>query len=182
MVDLRANPESPEGRVVLTATRAADDRIIEQRPVVFSGRSAREAFHFFEPGAYRFSLDGDNGIRSSPLETTVRLTWSYSYLLSLVGALIGSLLVVSKHKGHKPTRIVTGMATGLLLTFTSFYGRSMGSWVPVPSFGSEPAINALLTGLLGGLIGHAVLSSLFLGWANLLISRTQSEGEAARGK
>ena len=107
-----------------------------------------------------------------PVLTETRVDLSHHYLISAIAALVGAILAVS-HASFtilsRFMRILTGMASGLLLTFASFYGQQLSSWMPFPSFGSEPVINAMLTGLIGGLIGPQILTDLLLTWSKRLL-------------
>jgi hypothetical protein len=89
------------------------------------------------------------------------VAWNANYLLSLLGALIGSLLCieVTKESGRRVSlgRVPAGMAVGVLLTALSFYGTSLGGWVPIPSFGDSHVVNALMTGVCGGWFGPSIL-------------------------
>lgn len=155
--------------------------LLEQRTVKFSAGKAVERFHLFRPGLYRFRM---TDIPFHPALAETRIGLSHNYFISAICALVGALLAVSRASSSSPTRIIrvlTGVATGLLLTFGSLYGRQLASWIPFPSFGGEPVVNAMLTGLLGGLVGPYMLSDLLLAWANLLFANRKAAREAGGG-
>jgi hypothetical protein len=69
-------------------------------------------------------------------------------------------------------------------TFSSLYGREVAEWFPFPSFGEEPIINALITGLIGGLLGPYFLPEILMAWALMFAiainrSRAQTGGAGA---
>ena len=142
---------------------------IEEREVKFSASKATARFHLFERGLYRFKML-DAPFYPALSETHVGL--SNTYPISAIAALTGALLAVSRAAATIWTwliRIPAGVAAGLLLTFCSFYGQQVSGWLPIPSFGGEPVVNAMLTGLLGGLLGPRTMSGLLLAWAQRLL-------------
>lgn len=145
------------------------EHLIEDRQVKFSAGKAVERFHLFERGLYHFKML-DVPFYPALSETYVDL--SNTYLISAVAALVGALLAVSRTVATIWTwliRLPAGVAAGLLLTFCSFYGQQVSSWLPIPSFGSEPVVNAMLTGLLGGLMGPHTMTDVLLAWARRLL-------------
>ncbi len=145
------------------------EQLIEERTLQFLSGQTREQFHLLERGLYRFRM---LDVPFYPVLTETRVDLSHHYLISAIAALVGAILAVS-HASFtilsRFMRILTGMASGLLLTFASFYGQQLSSWMPFPSFGSEPVINAMLTGLIGGLIGPQMLTDLLLTWSKRLL-------------
>jgi ABC-type branched-subunit amino acid transport system substrate-binding protein len=154
---------------------------VEQRAVQFSAGQAVEKFHLLMPGLYRFKM---TDLPYYPALTETRIGLSKNYLISAISALVGALLAVSRASptgSARFVRILTGIATGLLLTFGSLYGQELASWIPFPSFGDEPVVNAMLTGLIGGLLGPYMIANLLLAWANRLLgSRKLGQGMNAK--
>ncbi len=151
--------------------------LVTQRAVKFSAGQAVEKFHLLTPGLYRFKM---TDLPFYPALTETRVGFSKNYLISAIAALVGALLAVS-HASQAGSarfmRVLTGIATGLLLTFGSLYGQQLSSWIPFPSFGDEPVINAMLTGLIGGLVGPYMVANLLLAWAGRLLgSRKLGQG------
>lgn len=150
------------------------EHLIEDRLVRFSAGKAVEQFHLLQRGAYHFKML-DVPFYPALAETRVDIT--NNYFISAISALIGALLAVSRTSSAVLTwffRVLTGVATGLLLTFGSFYGQQLSGWIPVPSFGNEPIVNAMLTGLIGGLIGPNMLADLLSTWAKRLLTPNKS--------
>lgn len=143
--------------------------LIEERPVTFSAGQAIERFHLLPRGLYHFKmLDAP----FAPARTETRVDLSNHYFISGIAATIGAMLAVSRAPFTVLSwliRVVTGILTGLLLTFCSFYGQQLSGWIPIPSFGTEPIVNAMLTGLIGGLIGPHLLADLLVGWSRRLV-------------
>ncbi|OQW41876.1 MAG: hypothetical protein A4S08_12000 [Proteobacteria bacterium SG_bin4] len=141
------------------------EHLIEERLVKFSAGLATERFHLLQRGAYHFKiLDAP----FYPTLTETRIVLTNHYLISAIAALVGAILAISHTVSSLLTRIIrvmTGIATCLLLTFGSFYGQQFSGWLPFPSFGSEPVVNAMLTGLLGGLAGPHLLANTLSSWA-----------------
>lgn len=143
--------------------------LIEERPVTFSAGQAIERFHLLPRGLYHFKmLDAP----FAPARTETRVNLSNHYFISGIAATVGAMLAVSRAPFTVLSwliRVVTGILTGLLLTFCSFYGQQLSGWIPIPSFGTEPIVNAMLTGLIGGLIGPHLLADLLVGWSRRLV-------------
>lgn len=143
--------------------------LIEERPVTFSAGQAIERFHLLPRGLYHFKmLDAP----FAPARTETRVDLSNHYFISGIAATVGAMLAVSRAPFTVLSwliRVVTGILTGLLLTFCSFYGQQLSGWIPIPSFGTEPIVNAMLTGLIGGLIGPHLLADLLVGWSRRLV-------------
>lgn len=145
------------------------EHLVEERGVKFSAGKAAERFHLFQRDLYRFKI---LDVPFHPALAETRVDWSNTYLISAIAALTGALLAIS----HASTtiwtwiiRVPAGVAAGLLLTFCSFYGQQMSGWLPIPSFGSEPVVNAMLTGLIGGLMGPHAMTDLLQAWAKRLL-------------
>lgn len=149
--------------------------LIEERPVTFSAGQAIERFHLLPRGLYHFKmLDAP----FAPARTETRVDLSNHYFISGIAATIGAMLAVSRAPFTVLSwliRVVTGILTGLLLTFCSFYGQQLSGWIPIPSFGTEPIVNAMLTGLIGGLIGPHLLADLLVGWSRRLVLPSKAE-------
>ena len=145
------------------------EHLIEDRQVKFSAGKATERFHLFERGLYHFKM---LDVPFYPALTETHVDLSNTYLISAIAALVGALLAVSRTVATIWTwliRLPAGVAAGLLLTFCSFYGQQVSGWLPIPSFGSEPVVNAMLTGLLGGLMGPHTMTDVLLAWARRLL-------------
>lgn len=145
------------------------EHLIEDRIVKFSAGKAVERFHLFERGLYHFKM---LDVPYYPALSETHVDLSNTYLISACAALVGALLAVSRAAATIWTwliRLPAGVAAGLLLTFCSFYGQQVSGWLPIPSFGSEPVVNAMLTGLLGGLLGPHTMTDLLLAWASRLL-------------
>ena len=150
------------------------EHLVEDRWVKFSAGQAIERFHLFERGLYHFKML-DTPFYPALAETRVDL--SNNYLISAVSALVGAVLAVSRASSGVLAwimRVLAGMAAGLLLTFGSLYGQQLSGWIPFPSFGHEPVVNAMLTGLIGGLVGPRMMADLLLTWARRLLMPSQS--------
>ncbi|MGV8712201.1 MAG: hypothetical protein ACWA6R_06590, partial [Nitrosomonas sp.] len=149
--------------------------LIEERPVTFSAGQAIERFHLLPRGLYHFKmLDAP----FAPARTETRVDLSNHYFISGIAATVGAMLAVSCAPFTVLSwliRVVTGILTGLLLTFCSFYGQQLSGWIPIPSFGTEPIVNAMLTGLIGGLIGPHLLADLLVGWSRRLVLPSKAE-------
>lgn len=149
--------------------------LIEERPVTFSAGQAIERFHLLPRGLYHFKmLDAP----FAPARTETRVDLSNHYFISGIAATVGAMLAVSRAPFTVLSwliRVVTGILTGLLLTFCSFYGQQLSGWIPIPSFGTEPIVNAMLTGLIGGLIGPHLLADLLVGWSRRLVLPSKAE-------
>ncbi|MEQ1816271.1 MAG: ABC transporter substrate-binding protein [Nitrosomonas sp.] len=143
--------------------------LIEDRWIKFSASQATERFHLLPRGLYYFKiLDAP----FYPALTETRVDLSNHYFISAVAASVGAILAVSRAPFTILSwiiRVLTGIMTGLLLTFCSFYGQQLSGWIPIPSFGTEPIINAMLTGLIGGLIGPHIMADLLVGWSKRLL-------------
>ncbi len=148
--------------------------LVEDRVVKFSAGQAVERFHLFQRGLYHFKM---LDVPFYPAFAETRVDLSNNYLISAISAFIGAVLAVS-HAPSTPLtwiiRVLTGVITGLLLTFSSFYGQQLSGWIPFPSFGNEPVVNAMLTGLIGGLVGPHMIADLLLAWARRLLIPSKS--------
>jgi len=150
------------------------EHLVEDRVVKFSAGKAVERFHLFQRGLYHFKM---LDVPFYPALAETRVDLSNHYLISAISALVGAVLVVSRAPSTGLAWIIhvlTGVATGLLLTFGSFYGQQLSGWIPVPSFGNEPVVNAMLTGLIGGLVGPHMMVDLLLAWARRLLAPSKS--------
>lgn len=148
--------------------------LIEDRLIKFSAGMATERFHLLQRGIYHFKVL-DAPFYPALAETRIALT--NHYLISAFAALIGAILAVSHTASSfftRITRVMAGIATGLLLTFGSFYGQQISGWLPFPSFGSEPVVNAMLTGLIGGLAGPHLIATMLSTWAKRWLMPHQS--------
>ncbi|MXS78924.1 amino acid ABC transporter substrate-binding protein [Nitrosomonas sp. JL21] len=149
--------------------------LIEDRWVTFSAGQAIERFHLLPRGLYNFKvLDAP----FAPARTQTRVDLSNHYFISAIAAAVGAILAVSRAPFTVLSwmiRVLTGIMTGLLLTFCSFYGQQLSGWIPIPSFGTEPIVNAMLTGLIGGLIGPHLLADLLVGWSRRLVLPSKTE-------
>ncbi len=136
--------------------------LIEDRMVQFSAGQALERFNLFKRGRYQFRM---MDTPYYPILTETRLEHSLTYLISAFAALVGAILAISRQPvtlANSFVRIGLGVVTGLLLTFLSFYGQQLSSWIPLPTFGNEPIVNALVTGLIGGFFGPHFLANLLV--------------------
>jgi hypothetical protein len=138
---------------------------IRTREVDFSANLASQDFHVFRTGTFRISVEGNGGASASAL-TDLWLDWTYliSVVTAALGALVGAIregLTIRVTLG----RILLGTFAGFALTFSALYGADVAGWFPFPSFGDEPYVNAVVTGLIGGLVGPYVLAEAFLSWA-----------------
>lgn len=150
-----------------------EEHLIEERIVTFSAGRAMERFHLFQRGLYHIKM---LDVPFYPVLTETRVDLSGNYLISAISAVVGAVLAVSRASTTGMAwiiRVLAGVATGLLLTFASFYGQQLSGWIPFPSFGSEPVVNAMLTGLIGGLIGPYMMADLLLAWASRLLARSK---------
>lgn len=89
----------------------------------FTAGSAFEQFYLFRFGLYRFKI---MDVPYYPTLAETRISLSHNYLISALSALIGALLMMSHSSSTglaRIMRVLTGVATGLLLTFGSFYGQ-----------------------------------------------------------
>lgn len=150
------------------------EHLIEDRIVKFSAGQAIERFHLFQRGLYHFRM---LDVPFYPTLAETRIDLSDNYLISAISALVGAVLAVSRTPSTVLAwivRILTGVATGLLLTFASLYGQQLSDWIPFPSFGNEPVVNSILTGLIGGLVGPYMMTDLLLAWARRLLTPGRS--------
>lgn len=149
-------------------------RLVEYRMVKFSAGQAVERFHLLDRGLYHFKM---LDVPFYPAFAESRVDLSNTYLISAIAAFVGAVLAVSQAPSTLLTwiiRVLTGVVTGLLLTFCSFYGQQLSSWIPIPSFGNEPVVNAMLTGLIGGLLGPHMIADFLLAWARRLFPSKSS--------
>ncbi|MBS0299499.1 MAG: hypothetical protein JSR32_06150 [Proteobacteria bacterium] len=145
------------------------EHLVEDRSVKFSAGKAVERLHLLQRGLYHFKM---LDVTFYPALTEIYVNLSNTYLISALAAFVGALLAVSRTAATVWTwliRVPAGVAAGLLLTFCSFYGQQVSGWLPIPSFGSEPVVNAMLIGLLGGLMGPHMMTDLLLAWARRLL-------------
>jgi hypothetical protein len=148
--------------------------LVEDRQVKFSAGQAIERFHLFQRGLYHFKMAD---VPFYPAFAETRVSLFSHYLISAISAFVGAVLAVSRTSSTTfawLVRVLTGVVTGLLITFSSFYGQQLSGWLPIPSFGNEPVINAMLTGLIGGLVGPHMIADLLLTWARRLLIPNKS--------
>ncbi|HXJ33785.1 MAG TPA: ABC transporter substrate-binding protein [Candidatus Eisenbacteria bacterium] len=114
-------------------------------------------FYPWWPGRFRFDTD----VRFAPPRPETEVWWSGYYLLSFLGALIGTFLFVSvtRERGGRvsPRRIVEGLVCALLLTALSFYRSVLPILSTLPLLGDSPGSSAFMTGLVGGWFGPSVV-------------------------
>lgn len=149
--------------------------LIEDRIVQFSAGQAAERFNLFKRGRYQFRM---LDTPFYPILTETHIESSMTYLISAIAALIGAILVISRQAftlTDSMIRVFFGIFTGLLLTFLSFYGQQLSSWIPLPSFGNEPIINAMVTGLIGGYLGPHFLVNLAHAWVRRFLITGKSK-------
>jgi ABC-type branched-subunit amino acid transport system substrate-binding protein len=158
-------------RVMLTRMDAGRANVIRTKEVVFSANEAIVDFHVFRTGTYRLSVQG---VAYTPSPSQTRMILAPTYAVSLITALLGAVVVVLR--GGSPLRtklirVLLGMFAGFALTFSALYGAKVAGWFPFPKFGDEPYVNAIVTGLIGGLVGPYALAEVFLSWALTLAPR-----------
>jgi hypothetical protein len=165
-------------RIVLSRVEDGMPVQIRTQEIQFSGGEAETIFHVFVPGQYRVTVDG---VQSSPVNAETQIVLSNAYILSAIAALFGAWIMISRERASirkRINRIALGVFAGFVLTFSSLYGNEIAGWFPFPSFGDEPTINALLTGLVGGLVGPYVLAEAIVNW--ILILSVQLDGKRER--
>lgn len=156
-------------RVRLERLHSGVWNFVRAHEVDFTAGTADLDFHVFRTGTYRVSVDG-----ASPAFAETQIILSPTYILSTIAALIGAWIIVSRDRSQltgRINRLALGVFAGFVLTFSSLYGNEIAGWFPFPSFGDEPNINALITGLIGGLLGPYVLAEAFVNWAMILSVR-----------
>jgi Periplasmic binding protein len=166
-------------RVSLSRVVDGHSEIIRSRDVVFSANRAAVDFHVFRTGLYRVSIEG---VDYTPSSAQTWLVLTPTYAVSIITALFGALVVVLREPATlraRLIRVLLGMFAGFALTFSALYGTKVAGWIPFPKFGDEPYVNAIVTGLIGGLIGPYVLAEVFLSWALTLSVGTLSSKRAA---
>ncbi len=154
------------GTVIVTLSRIVDGVAIlkDVRTVDFTDGQASTNFHVLVPGIYRIGVDG---LPSSPIMAQTRVTVTPIYLVTAIVALI----VLSRESSTLKTRnwrLLLGVTTGLSFAFITLYSHASAEWVPLPSFGEEPLINAVILGLIGALIGPHLLPEIFVQWGTLI--------------
>jgi len=152
----------------------------DRRIIDFSAGEAEVAFHVLSPGLYRVGIEG---APSTPAMAETRVAVSPVYFIATVIALIGALIVTSRDASSflkKVERCLIGVTAGFIFTFTALYGRAAAEWFPFPSFGDEPIVNAVILGLIGGLIGPHLLPEIFVAWGNLITQAIKRPGNHKR--
>jgi substrate-binding family protein len=140
------------------------EEVVKER-LAFTQGQATYTFNPPGPGQYRFKTPD---ARYVPIDArvTVLMWWSLIiYGLSVFGGFAGALLAMTTRttpSGSPWVRVLVGGGVGVLLTALSFYGRSVPGWqaLPIPSFGNAHELNALATGLVGGLFGPAIINGV----------------------
>jgi ABC-type branched-subunit amino acid transport system substrate-binding protein len=158
------------GTAIVTLSRMINGIPVleEVRTVDFTGGQAATNFHVLLPGTYRIGIDG---LPYSPIMAETRVTATSIYLVAAFVAFLGALIVLTRDTSvlrTKVWRLLLGVAAGILFAFVTIYTHSSAEWVPVPSFGEAPLVNAVILGLVGGLIGPHLLPEIFIGWGTLL--------------
>ena len=154
---------------LVTLSRIEDGVPVLQdvRTVDFSAGRATVDFHVLRTGIYRIALEG---AAYAPTMAETQVVISRVYFISALTAFLAAMIVVCRVTTHTATRLgrsLLGVVAGLIFTFSSLYGREVAEWFPFPSFGEEPIINALITGLIGGLLGPYFLPEILMAWALL---------------
>lgn len=168
-----------QAAVTLYRIEGGTRNLVSVRQADFLSNEAHVDFHIFQTGTYLVSV-GDGNVYS---EAETELILTPTYLLSSIAAFFGALIIVMREKApsrERVLRILLGLFAGFVLTFSSFYGADVADWFPFPTFGDEPAVNAVVTGLIGGLIGPYVLAEAFLSWALVLSVHHAHAHRAAR--
>lgn len=144
------------------------------RTLRLEGGTALATVHPIWPGSYTFATDG----RYFPAQATTNVTVGVVYVLALVGALVTTALSVLSTwlgggTGATPRphttprgviwRVLLGSLAGIVLAFVCLYIRSIAGSLPIPSFSTDPAINALVAGLVGGALAPR-LADRIAGW------------------
>lgn len=134
------------------------DQIRDSTTVRLAGGKASYNFYpdYRGPGTFRVKTNH----LQHPAEPAVVVRSSMDYVWAGVAALIGALLAAAGSAGSlSARRVLVGVVTGVVLCAISSWARAvpgLGS-VPIPSFGTDPLVNAWASGFVGGWGGPSVI-------------------------
>jgi hypothetical protein len=115
------------------------------------------SFYPLRLGTYRL----DANLPTDPVEVSTVVSLGGGYTMALLGAALGSLLLVyaatERNQKVSGRRIVFGVLTGLVLACLAFNRCVLPGGFPVPTFSDSPSWNALWLGLAGGWFGPGTL-------------------------
>lgn len=156
VIRLTGHSMGPSDPVLLHIERGRGSDV-HSETVTLQGGRAETTYHPSRPGKYRVRAD----VSHAPRNATVKVEVGLGYLVAILFATAGSFLAGRS----RPTRLLEGVVTGLLLTWLTSYVRALplSLPLPIPSLSEAPSINAALSGLLGGWMGPSILGKLMPG-------------------
>lgn len=160
-VSLKAHSFARDSPVELFLMRRDGDggEVIEQRRTVrFEGDASLQDFYLLGPGDYFVRLQG----QYQPANPRFEVQNTGEYLLAFIVAVVVAVVVVWQQKkkqgfGHATGSVVEkAVATMVLLFVVVFLNR----WIQIPFLTGSPRFTALVVGVLGGMAGPTMVTSL----------------------